>query len=89
MSFVFPATCSPSFVIPATVSTSPQQFKEALPKLVPKRLREHVLFFMKDGDPQQRNEILSAMKNVFVNASEGTYGFHVKKRVGGPMYQQV
>jgi hypothetical protein len=24
-SFVFPATCSPSFVIPATLSTSPQQ----------------------------------------------------------------
>jgi hypothetical protein len=52
-------------------------FKEALPKLVPKWLREHVLFFMKDGDPQQRNEILSAMKSVFVNASEGTCGFHV------------
>jgi hypothetical protein len=25
LSFVFPATCSPSFVIPATLSTSPQQ----------------------------------------------------------------
>jgi hypothetical protein len=32
---------------------------------------------MKDGDPQQHNEILSAMKSVFVNASEGTCGFHV------------
>jgi hypothetical protein len=52
-------------------------FKEALPKLVPKWLRECVLFFMKDGDPQQRNEILLAMKSVFVNASEGTCGFHV------------
>ncbi len=52
-------------------------FKEALPKLVPQWLREHVLFFMKDGDPQQCNEILSAMKSVFVNASEGTCGFHV------------
>jgi hypothetical protein len=52
-------------------------FKEALPKLVPKWLRERVLFFMKDGDPQQRNETLSAMKSVFVNASEGTCGFHV------------
>jgi hypothetical protein len=38
---------------------------------------ERVLFFMKDGDPQQRNEILSAMKSVFVNASVGTYGYHV------------
>jgi len=52
-------------------------FKEALPKLATRRLRECVLFIMKDGDPQQNNEILSAMKSVFVNASEGTCGFHV------------
>jgi hypothetical protein len=52
-------------------------FKKALPKLVPKWLMEHVLFVMKDGDPQQCNEILSAMKSVFVNASEGTCGYHV------------
>jgi hypothetical protein len=52
-------------------------FKEALPKLVLKWLMECVLFFMKDGDPQQCNEILSAMKSVFVNASEGTWGFYV------------
>jgi hypothetical protein len=52
-------------------------FKEALPKLVPEWLMERVLFFMKDGDPQQCNEILLAMKRVFVNASEGTCGFHV------------
>jgi hypothetical protein len=32
---------------------------------------------MKDGDPQQRNEIQAAMKNIFINASEGTCGFHV------------
>ncbi len=38
---------------------------------------ERVLFFMKDGDPQQCNEILLAMKTVFVNASEGTCGYHV------------
>ena len=52
-------------------------FKEALPKLVPRWPREWVLFFMKDGDPQQCNLILSAMNSVFVNASEGTCGFHV------------
>jgi hypothetical protein len=52
-------------------------FKEALSKLDPKWLREPVLFFMKDGDPQQNNEILSAMKSVFVNASEGICGFYV------------
>ena len=32
---------------------------------------------MKDGDPQQHNEILGAMKTVFVNALEGKCGFHV------------
>ncbi len=32
---------------------------------------------MKDGDPQQCNEILSAIKSVFLNASEGTCGYHV------------
>ncbi len=52
-------------------------FKKALLKLVPKWLKERVLFFMKDGHPQQRNEILSAMKSVFVNTSEGTCGYHV------------
>jgi hypothetical protein len=52
-------------------------FKEALPKLALKWLRECVLLFMKDGDPQQRNEILSAMKSLFLNASEGTCGYHV------------
>jgi hypothetical protein len=40
-------------------------------------LLEPVLLFMKDGDPQQHNEILLAMKSVFVNASEGICGYHV------------
>jgi hypothetical protein len=52
-------------------------FKEALPKLVTKWLRGCVIFFIKDGDPKQHNEILLAMKSVFVNASEETCGFHV------------
>ncbi len=52
-------------------------FKEAIPTLVPKWLRDRVLFFVKDADPQQRNEIQAAMKNIFINASEGTCGFHV------------
>jgi hypothetical protein len=50
-------------------------FKEVFLRLVPKWLSERVLFFMKDGDPQQCNEILSAMKTVFVNASKGTCGY--------------
>ena len=33
-------------------------FQEVIPTLLPKWLRDRVLFFMKDGDPQQRNEIL-------------------------------
>ena len=32
---------------------------------------------MKDADVQQRNEISASFKTVFVNASEGTCGFHV------------
>ena len=51
-------------------------FKEAIPVLVPKWLRDSVLFFM-NADPQQRNEIQVAMKNIFVNASEGTCGYHL------------
>ncbi len=41
-------------------------FQEAIPTLLPKWLRDHVLFFMKDGDPQQRNEILFSFMNQFV-----------------------
>jgi hypothetical protein len=52
-------------------------FQVAIPNLVPKWLRDRVLFFMKDGDPQQRNEILFSMKKHFINATEGTCGFHV------------
>ncbi len=52
-------------------------FKEAIPSLVPKWLRDRVLFIMKDADPQQRNEIQSAMMNIFVNASEGTCWYHL------------
>ena len=52
-------------------------FQEAMPTLVPKWLRDRVLFFMKDADPQQRNEIQSSMKRHFVNATEGTCGYHI------------
>ena len=52
-------------------------FKEAIPSLIPEWLRKRVLFFMKDADPQQSNEIQSAMRNIFVNASEGTCGYHL------------
>jgi hypothetical protein len=32
---------------------------------------------MKDADPQQRSKLLSSMNKIFVNATEGTCGFHV------------
>ena len=52
-------------------------FQKAIRTLIPKWLCDRVMFFMKDADPQQRNELLGAMVNVFVNAKEGTCGFHV------------
>ena len=32
---------------------------------------------MKDNDPQQRNEILIALQNIFPNAVEGGCGYHI------------
>ena len=43
-------------------------FQEAITTLIPKWLCDLVMFFMKDADPQQCNELLWAMVNVFVNA---------------------
>ena len=34
---------------------------------------------MKDGDAQQRNEILRAMDGIFLNAIEGGCGWHIGK----------
>ncbi len=45
-------------------------FQEDIPTLVPKWLRDRIHFFMKDADPQQHNEIQSAMSTHFVNATE-------------------
>jgi len=52
-------------------------FQHAIPILIPKHHRERVTLIMKDGDPQQRNEILLALKNVFPNTREATCGYHV------------
>ena len=43
-------------------------FQEAITTLIPKWLCDLVMFFMKDADPQQRNELFWAMVNVFVDA---------------------
>ena len=53
--------------------------KHAIPNLIPKWLRERVLLIMKDGDAQQRNEILRALFRVFPNAKEAGCGFHIGK----------
>ena len=66
-------------------------FQHAIPNLIPKWLRDRVRFVMKDGDPQQRNEIIFAFQNVFVNAIEGGCGFHIGKFIlctnYGPQYE--
>ena len=52
-------------------------FQFAIPTLIPQWIRDRVIFIMKDGDPQQRNEILYSMINIFPNVSEGSCGFHI------------
>ena len=52
-------------------------FQFAILNLIPLWLRERVTFLMKDGDPQQRNEILYSMIDFFPNAKEGGCGFHI------------
>lgn len=54
-------------------------FQHAVPKLIPKWLRNRVRFIMKDGDPQQRNEIIQSLLSIFVNAIEGGCGWHIGK----------
>ncbi len=52
-------------------------FHHAIPTLIPLSIREKVKFIMKDGDPQQRNEILKSLKTIFTNAGEGSCGWHI------------
>ncbi len=52
-------------------------FHHAAVKLIPAWLRARVRLIMKDGDPQQRNEILRALISVFPNAIEGGCGWHI------------
>ncbi len=58
------------------------EFQEAIPTLLPKWLRDRVVFIMKDADLQQRNEILASFKTDYKSASEGTCGFHVVHNYG-------
>jgi len=52
-------------------------FQIAIPKLLPESARKRVRFLMKDGDPQQRNEILSVIIDLFPGAREGGCGWHI------------
>ncbi len=49
-------------------------FSHAIPLLIPFQIGKRVKFIMKDGNVQQCNEILKALKEVFPNALEGGCG---------------
>ncbi|KAL7546985.1 hypothetical protein ACHAWF_010307 [Thalassiosira exigua] len=52
-------------------------FQHAIPQLIPQAHRNRVKFIMKDGNPQQRNEIIGALREVFPRAEEGGCGYHI------------
>lgn len=52
-------------------------FQNAIPTLIPKYTRGRVAFIVKDGDPQQNNELLSVLKEVFPSARTGACGWHI------------
>ena len=52
-------------------------FQHAIPILIPKYIRDRVQFTMKDGDAQQKNEILYTLLSIFPNAKEGGCGWHI------------
>ena len=52
-------------------------FQHAIPILISSAHRSRVRFIMKDGDPQQRNEVIGSLMTVFTHAIEGGCGFHI------------
>ena len=56
-------------------------FQHAILNLISKWARDRVAFIMKDGDAQQQNEILLALKTIFLNVIEGGCGFHIGKDI--------
>ncbi len=64
-------------------------FQHAIPILIPISIRKRVSFIMKDGDSQQRNEILKATLNIFPNAIEGSCGWHIGKNSLGLYYISI
>lgn len=52
-------------------------FQHAVTNLIAKIHLLRVKFFMKDGDPQQHNEIVAAIRSIFRNAGVGGCGWHI------------
>lgn len=52
-------------------------FQHALPILIPRFHRYRVKMIMKDGDFQQRNEILISLRDIFPNTVEAGCGYHI------------
>ena len=63
---------------PTTVQF-PMGISTFIPNLIPKLLRNCATFTMKEGDAQQQNDVHHALKNVSVNAEDGSCGFHIGK----------
>ena len=63
-------------------------FQHAIPNLIPAWLCKRVKLIMKDGDPQQRNEIIGALIKIFTNAIEGACGYHIGE-TAGTMFRTV
>ena len=52
-------------------------FQHAIPILFPRHACLHVRMVTKDGDPQQRNELMTVIAKVFPNAIESGCGWHI------------
>ena len=52
-------------------------FQHAIPILLPRHACLRVRMVMKDGDPQQRNELMAVIAKVFPNATEASCGWHI------------
>ena len=50
-------------------------FQHAIPNLIPKWLRDCVQFIMKDGNPQQQNDILHPLENVLLTREKAAVAF--------------
>ena len=56
-------------------------FQHAIPILLPRHACLRVRMIMKDGDPQQRNELMTVIAKVFPNAIEASCGWHIGRSI--------